>query len=33
MKVSDEEIKEAFKAFDRDNSGTINHNEIRFHIS
>ena len=27
--VSDEEIEEAFKMFDRDNSGTINHNEVK----
>merc|ERR1711994_598024 len=29
MEVSDEEIEEAFKMFDRDNSGTINHNEVK----
>ena len=28
-KVSDEEIEEAFKMFDRDNSGSINHNEVK----
>ena len=28
--MSDEEIEAAFKMFDRDNSGTINHNEIKF---
>ena len=27
--VTDDEIEEAFKMFDRDNSGTINHNEIK----
>ena len=29
LQVSDEEIEEAFKMFDRDNSGTINHNEVK----
>ena len=29
IQVSDEEIEEAFKMFDRDNSGTINHNEVK----
>ena len=29
-KVSDEEIEEAFKMFDRDNSGSINHNEVKW---
>ena len=29
VEVSDEEIEEAFKMFDRDNSGTINHNEVK----
>ena len=29
IEVSDEEIEEAFKMFDRDNSGTINHNEVK----
>ena len=29
FKVSDEEIEEAFKMFDRDNSGSINHNEVK----
>ena len=28
-KVTDEEIEEAFKMFDRDNSGSINHNEVK----
>ena len=27
--VTDEEIEEAFKMFDRDNSGSINHNEVK----
>ena len=30
VKITDEEMKEAFKMFDRDNSGTINHNEIKW---
>ena len=30
IQVSDEEIEEAFKMFDRDNSGTINHNEVKW---
>ena len=29
MEVTDEEIEEAFKMFDRDNSGSINHNEAK----
>ena len=29
MEVTDEEIEEAFKMFDRDNSGSINHNEVK----
>ena len=29
VQVTDDEIEEAFKMFDRDNSGTINHNEIK----
>ena len=29
LKVTDEEIEEAFKMFDRDNSGSINHNEVK----
>ena len=29
IQVTDDEIEEAFKIFDRDNSGTINHNEIK----
>ena len=28
--MTDDEIEEAFKMFDRDNSGTINHNEIKW---
>ena len=31
--VTDDEIEEAFKMFDRDNSGTINHNEIKWEMS
>ena len=29
IEVSDDEIEEAFKMFDRDNSGSINHNEVK----
>lgn len=29
LQVTDEEIEEAFKMFDRDNSGSINHNEVK----
>ena len=29
MEVTEEEIEEAFKMFDRDNSGSINHNEVK----
>ena len=29
VKVTDEEIEEAFKMFDRDNSGSINHNKVK----
>ena len=32
LKVTDEEIEEAFKMFDRDNSGTINHNEVKWEL-
>ena len=27
--VTEEEMEEAFKMFDRDNSGSINHNEVK----
>ena len=29
MEVTDDEIEEAFKMFDRDNSSSINHNEVK----